>query len=80
MSDPDDAQSRVETNRMAVAAAVGSLLVALALALLYWTGLLAALVPEHGPAADAVPLYVLLAVVFLALVVWGWQRFLSLLK
>ncbi|WP_436347221.1 hypothetical protein [Natronorubrum sp. FCH18a] len=77
MSDPDREQSRIANNRLAVAVVVGSLLVLAAVGLLYRTGLLDYVVPTHGPAADAVPLYFLIAAALLALVVWSWSRLVS---
>lgn len=79
MSEPDRGRSRIANNRLAAAAAGGSVLVAALTAVLYRLEALAYLVPEHGPAADALPLYLLTALAVVALVVWGWMRFLSLL-
>ncbi|WP_049922500.1 hypothetical protein [Halopiger djelfimassiliensis] len=79
MSGPKPERSRIATNRMAVAIVVGSIVVAVALAGLYWSGALEAFVPDRGPAADAVPLYLLLAGLSVALVLWSWKRVLSLL-
>ncbi|WP_440766217.1 hypothetical protein [Natronorubrum sp. DTA7] len=77
MPNPDREQSRIANNRLAVAVVVGSLLVLAAVGLFYRTGLGTALVPSHGPAADAVPLFGLIAVVLLVLVVWSWGRLFS---
>ncbi|WP_137291342.1 hypothetical protein [Natronorubrum halophilum] len=77
MSHSNREQSRIANNRLAVALVVGSLLVVAAVGALYRSGILGALLPARGPAVDAVPLYVLVAVSSLALVVWGWSRLLS---
>ncbi|WP_440770069.1 hypothetical protein [Natronorubrum sp. DTA28] len=77
MGNPNREQSRIANNRLAVAVVVGSLLVLSAVGLLYRTGLLEDIVPTYGPAADAAPLYVLMAVALLALVVWSWGRLFS---
>lgn len=77
MADPNRERSRIANNRLAVAVVVGSLLAAVAAAWLYRVGLFEAVVPERGPAADALPLYVLSAVALVALVVWSWGRLLS---
>ncbi|SDK04415.1 hypothetical protein [Natronorubrum texcoconense] len=77
MTNPDREQSRIANNRLAVAVAVGSLLVLSAVGLFYRTGLLDYIVPTHGPAADAAPLYVLMAVALFALIVWSWSRLVS---
>ena len=77
MSNPDREQSRIANNRLAVAVVAGSLLALAAVGLFYRTGLGASLVPSHGPAADAVPLFALIAVVLLVLVVWSWGRLFS---
>ncbi len=65
---------------MAAAIVVASLVGIVALAALYWSGFLTVLRPPGGPAADAVPLYVLLGVVGVGLVLWGWKRVLSMLE
>ncbi|APX97159.1 hypothetical protein [Natronorubrum daqingense] len=77
MSDPDQGQSRVENNRLAITVVVGSLIVAALVVVLVRSGWIDLLVPEHGPAADALPLYVLVAVVLFVLVVWSWSRLFS---
>lgn len=80
MSEPDAERSRIANNRLAAAAVVGTLLAAVLVAILYRLEALAYLVPEHGPVADALPLYLLTALAVVALAVWGWTRFLSLLR
>ena len=80
MTDPERDRSRVAANRVAMAIAVGSLVLAGALVALYWAGLIDFLLPEHRPAADAAPLYVLFVVVAIALVAWGWKRVFSLFR
>ena len=77
MADSTREPSRIANNRLAVAVVVGSLAVAVVVTALYRAGVLEFLVPERGPAADALPLYFLSAVVLVALVVWGWGRLLS---
>ncbi|WP_090507524.1 hypothetical protein [Natronorubrum sediminis] len=77
MSGSDQTQSRVENNRVAIAVVVGSLVVAALVVVLARAGWIDYLVPEHGPAADALPLYVLVAVVLFVLVVWSWSRLFS---
>ncbi|MFP8951950.1 hypothetical protein ACLI4Z_03100 [Natrialbaceae archaeon A-arb3/5] len=78
MERSDDSQ--IADNRLAASVAVGSLIVLAAVWVLYWVGVLDSLVPAHGPAADAVPLYLLIAVVAIVLVVWSWTRVLSFLR
>lgn len=73
-------RSRITDNRMAVAIVIGSIVLVASLALLSWTGQLEYLVPEHGPAADTLPLYLLAAVAGIGLIIWGWKRVLSLLQ
>ena len=80
MSDPDADRSRIANNRLAAAAVVGSVLAVVLVGILYRLEVLAYLVPEHGPVAEALPLYLLTAVAVVVLVVWGWTRFLSLLR
>ena len=77
MADPNRERSRIANNRLAVAVVVGTLVVAVAAVAFHRVGLFGALVPEGGPAADAVPLYFVLAVFLFALVVWSWGRLLS---
>ncbi|ELY58658.1 hypothetical protein [Natronolimnohabitans innermongolicus] len=69
--------SRLATNRLALVVVVCSLLVAAAVVFLARADAIAAVVPEHGPAADAVPLYLLAAVGVLVLIAWSWGRLLS---
>lgn len=80
MGESDRGHSRIANNRFAVAVAVGSLLLALVLGWLYWSGSLEYLVPEHGPVADALPLYLLAILVVVGLAVWGWRRVLWLFR
>ncbi|QCS43987.1 hypothetical protein [Natrinema versiforme] len=75
----DDEGSRIATNRAAAAIAVGSLLVAGAIALLARRGLLEFLV-ARGVAVDALPFYLLFVALLLWLVVWSWGRLMSLLQ
>lgn len=77
MTDSDREQSRIDNNRLAAAVVAGSLVVAALAAVLYRAGWIEYLVPAHGPAADAVPLYFLIVVALLALVVWSWNRLFS---
>lgn len=80
MGDLESEGSRIANNRLAVAVVVGSLCLVVGAWLLIQTGLLDELIPAHGPAADAVPLYLLVGLVLVGLVVWSWQRFLSLFE
>lgn len=70
-------RSLLATNRLAAGIAVGSLLALVGAWYLYRTGMITALLPAHGPPADAIPLSLLLAAVLVALVVWSWNRLLS---
>lgn len=75
----DGEGSRIATNRAAAAIAVGSLLVAGAIALLARRNLLEALV-ARGIAIDALPMYLLVVALVLWLVIWSWSRLMSLLQ
>ncbi|MXV61755.1 hypothetical protein GS429_06680 [Natronorubrum sp. JWXQ-INN-674] len=77
MAPPDRDRSTLENNRLAAAVVAGSILAVASAAVLYWSGRLEFLMPARGPAADAVPLYVMAVVVLLALVVWSWNRLFS---
>ena len=77
MSDSNQPHSRIENNRLALTVVVGSVVVAALVVVLARAGWIDFLVPEHGPAADALPLYVLVAVVLFVLVVWSWSRLFS---
>ncbi|ELY42727.1 hypothetical protein [Natronorubrum tibetense] len=77
MSNPDRSQSQIADNRLAIAVVVGSLLVAAFAILIVRAGLIDALLPAHGPPADAAPLYLLALVAAVALAAWSWNRFLS---
>ncbi|WP_265109801.1 hypothetical protein [Halosolutus halophilus] len=77
MGAPDRDRSTVEENRMAAMIVVGSVLVAVGLAILHRYGWLEVLVPAGGPAIDAVPLILFLIAVAIALTIWGWKRVLS---
>ncbi|MEY7851924.1 hypothetical protein AB7C87_22285 [Natrarchaeobius sp. A-rgal3] len=80
MARSNHADSRIDANRLAFSIVAGSVLILALVFLLYWIGFLEYLVPDHGPAADAVPLYFLVAVTAVLLAVWGWLRVLSLLR
>ena len=70
-------RSRIANNRLAVVIVLGSLLAIVTVGWLYRAGLLDSLVPARGPAADALPMYFLVAAILVALVVWSWGRLLS---
>ncbi|RQG90943.1 hypothetical protein [Natrarchaeobius chitinivorans] len=80
MSRTKNANSRIDGNKLAVTIVAGSVFVLTLVFLLYWIGILEYIVPDHGPAADAVPLYFLLAVTAVLLAVWGWLRFFSFFR
>jgi hypothetical protein len=80
MTDSEREHSRIANNRLAAAVVVGSLCLAVAVWLLFRAGLVGELFPEYGPAADAVPLYLLVGLVLVGLVIWSWQRVLSFFR
>ncbi|OVE83945.1 hypothetical protein [Natronolimnobius baerhuensis] len=80
MDESDREHSRIADNRLAAAVVLGSLVVATVGVGLYWSGYTSLLVPADGPIADALPLYLLTVLVCFGLLIWGWQRFLSLLR
>ncbi|WP_306056018.1 hypothetical protein [Natronococcus wangiae] len=77
MEGSENERSRIANNRLAAAVVVGSLCLVAAVWLLAQVGLLGDLIPARGPAADAVPLYLLVGLVAVGLVVWSWRRVLS---
>ncbi|GAB3026524.1 hypothetical protein [Natronobiforma cellulositropha] len=77
MPSSSESASRVEQNRTAASIAGGSLVVIVGVAIAYWGGVLESLIPPGGPAADAIPLIVVVSVLLVALVVWSWGRVLS---
>lgn len=80
MEDSEGERSRIANNRMAAVIVVGSLCLVVVVGLLFQAGLIDDFVFGPGPAADAVPLYLLVGLVIVGLVVWSWQRFLSLFR
>ena len=77
MANRNHERSRIANNRLAAAIAVGSVIAVIAVGLLYRVGLLDFLVPARGPPVDALPLYLLVAVIVPLLVFWSWSRLLS---
>lgn len=77
MAGSENERSRIANNRLAVAVVVGSLCLVAAVWLVAQAGLLDELISGQGPAADAVPLYLLVGLVTVGLIIWSWQRFLS---
>ncbi|MFC6769162.1 hypothetical protein [Natrinema soli] len=71
--------SRIATNRTAVVIAASSLLIAAVGALLARRGLLEAVI-ANGIAVDALPLYLLVALLAVWLVIWSWGRLLALFE
>lgn len=69
--------SQQDENRTAVSVAAGSLVVIVAVGVVYWLGLFDELLPAGGPTADAVPLLLIVSLFVLVLVVWSWSRVLS---
>ncbi|SDQ24478.1 hypothetical protein [Natronobacterium texcoconense] len=80
MGGADRNGSRIADNRLAVTIVVGSLVAVGVLAVLFWSGSSDRLVPAYGPAPDAVPLYLLFVIVGVVLLIWSWQRVLSLFR
>ncbi|WP_222920254.1 hypothetical protein [Natrinema sp. SYSU A 869] len=82
-ADRDSKGSRIATNRAAVAIAVSSLLIAAVITLLSQWGLLDPLIEflvARGVAVDALPMYLLFALLLCWLVVWSWRRMVSLFR
>lgn len=69
--------SRITQNRFAVVVVSGSVLLLGGLVLLYWVGLFDQIAAMQLLAITSVPLYLIVGLLVLVTVVWGWQRLIS---
>lgn len=69
--------SRITQNRFAVVVVSGSVLLLGGLVLLYWVGLFDQIAAMQLLEITSVPLYLIVGLLVLVTVVWGWQRLIS---
>lgn len=69
--------SRITQNRFAVVVVSGSVLLLGGLVLLYWVGLFDQIAAMQLLAITSVPLYLIVGLLVLVTVIWGWQRLIS---